>query len=178
MVWNNTQPRVHRGFLRSWRLNGFSERILDHIRGVIAAHGLDVRSMRCMVTGVAFRLIGTSPERREHTQASVFAFSSAPVCQRRCMVSSLSCEAELMTPSVFQAHTALVGEAQVTPWEARWLRLLRSIFNRSSRSGSCSATRLVALGLAIMRLLGTMTPLCRTRGTSSMTVRAALLVLC
>ena len=42
---------VHRGFLRSWRAAGFNERIIGHVRGLIAAHGLDVRSMRVLITG-------------------------------------------------------------------------------------------------------------------------------
>ncbi len=51
LLCNLTRPMVHRGFLSSWRSKGFNTRILDHVRGLIAARGVDARSMRCLVTG-------------------------------------------------------------------------------------------------------------------------------
>ena len=51
---NFTRPQVHRGFLSSWRSGGFNERIVEHIRGLIAADGLDVSLMRCVVTGTGY----------------------------------------------------------------------------------------------------------------------------
>ena len=52
---------VHRGFLRSWRAGGFNDRIISHVRAIIADDDLDVRKMRLLITGVTQAILHGAP---------------------------------------------------------------------------------------------------------------------
>ena len=50
--WLGTRPRVHLGFLRSWRTNGLNERVLEHIRELVDGQQMDIGLVNVYITGV------------------------------------------------------------------------------------------------------------------------------
>ena len=53
------RPRVHAGFLRSWRCNGLNDCVLDHVRSIVAEQHMDVGLVQVLITGTAPVLIWT-----------------------------------------------------------------------------------------------------------------------
>ena len=44
---------MHAGFLRSWRRNGLDDRVLEHIRSIVAEEQMDVGLVQFLITGEA-----------------------------------------------------------------------------------------------------------------------------
>ena len=58
---NPLAPRVHRGFFASWHHNGLNERVLAHIRDLVASRKTaELTDLRVIVTGVPAPRVATS----------------------------------------------------------------------------------------------------------------------
>ncbi len=56
--WLGRRPRVHAGFLRSWRCSGLNDRVLEHVRSLVAEQQMDVGLVHVLMTGTALTLSG------------------------------------------------------------------------------------------------------------------------
>ena len=51
--WLRRRPRVHAGFLKSWRFNGLHDRVMEHVQGIVAEQHMDVGLAKVLITGRA-----------------------------------------------------------------------------------------------------------------------------
>ena len=49
--WLRRRPCVHAGFLKSWRFNGLNDRVMEHIRTIVAEQRMDMGLVKVVITG-------------------------------------------------------------------------------------------------------------------------------
>ena len=171
--WLQTRPRVHAGFLKSWRANGLNQRILEHIRDLVEEKHMDIGLVKVFITGdlsvpgpmtcciVSYRGVHDQLFHKELDSGAVFT--------------SL-CELLVMLPGPVYLSSALFpNPTQDIRWAGRWPYWPHMISSKHLASATCGCTPMALLVLATIGLLAsTMTP-CLILGLSSTTRRVSRL---